>query len=127
MLYNYRLLIWEEPRNHCATNVIEREGNWSQKLSHFLKVPRQVSRTGARTKFPGSWSSPLALHHSMDAITRTNKRDEEHLVTCALGHGMSRIGQKHICVYFLITSYATTYALVLSNLSTKILEVPLAF
>lgn len=79
--------VWKEPRNHPAPNGIEKGGNNIWKFSHFLKVPQQVFRAGTRTKFPGSWSSPLALlHHSMDAITRTNinNRDEEYLVVCGL-------------------------------------------
>lgn len=81
------MLVWEESRNHHVTNVIEKEKNQIQKFSHFLKVPQKVFRAGTRTKFPGSGSNTLPLqHHSMDAITRTNNRNDEHLVICGLGH-----------------------------------------
>lgn len=63
----------------------------------------------------------------MDANTRTKTKDEEHLVTRELGHESCWIRQKHTRVHFLIMSYATTFVLVLSNLSTIILEVLLGF
>ena len=50
-LQNSRSLGWEKPKKHHATNTIERGGNWSLKLSHFLKVPQQVSRTRTNSSF----------------------------------------------------------------------------